>query len=75
MWFAVCLVLLWQSSPLMHAAAQEVNGQGAILYKIGQWLSSNNAPTLDALGWKDGANPCNGWTGIGCNSEGYVTSM
>lgn len=57
--------------------AQETNnGQGKILWAIGQWLSGNpSASQLTALGWTDGGNPCNGWQGVSCNGEGFVTNM
>lgn len=77
----LALLLLCAAAQLQGAAAQappaaaEPNGQGAILYKIGQWLASNDPAALSALGWSDGGNPCAGWTGVTCNDQGYVTSM
>lgn len=59
-----------------QAQQQTTNGQGKILWPIGQWLSGSQSPAaLTAMGWTDGGNPCMGWGGVGCNSDGYVTSM
>lgn len=59
------------------AHAQETNnGQGKILWAIGQWLSGGQAGPISAMGWTDGGNPCTGsWQGVSCNGQGYVTSM
>jgi hypothetical protein len=71
------LLLVVAAAGGQPAAAQEQqNGQGATLWRLGQWLASNDAQALSALGWSDGGNPCiSGWTGVACNDQGYVTSM
>ncbi|KAF6261693.1 hypothetical protein COO60DRAFT_1636533 [Scenedesmus sp. NREL 46B-D3] len=30
---------------------------------------------LNELGWTYGGNPCTGWSGVECNSEGYVSAI
>lgn len=45
------------------------------MYNIGKWLTSNDLDVLKELGWTYGGNPCNGWTGVECNTEGYVSTM
>lgn len=73
------LTVLVLAAVLLVAAAQAqetTNGQGKILWAMGKWLSgSESAAPLAAMGWTDGSNPCTGWGGITCNSQGYVTSM
>lgn len=57
-------------------AQETTNGQGKILWAMGQWLSGSPAAApLAAMGWTDGGNPCNGWQGVTCNGEGFVTGM
>jgi hypothetical protein len=45
------------------------------MYNIGKWLTSNDLDMLTEMGWTYGGNPCWGWTGVECNSEGYVSTM
>jgi hypothetical protein len=71
----VCMCLLLGCSALARAQDASVNPQGIIMYNIGKWLTSNDLDVLKELGWTYGANPCNGWTGVTCNSEGYVSAV
>jgi hypothetical protein len=68
---ALGLVLLAQLAAGQGAA----NPQGQLTYILGNWLTANDAKTLESWGWNDGGDPCTGWTGVTCNSEGYVSSM
>lgn len=70
---AFMLLALQQAA--VHAQ-ETTNGQGKILWAMGQWLSGSPlAAPLAAMGWTDGGNPCNGWQGVSCNGEGYVTGI
>eukprot|EP00775_Hariotina_reticulata_P007238 gene7238-7451_t len=68
---ALGLVLLAQ----LAAGQAVLNSQGQLTYTLGNWLTANDAKTLEAWGWNDGGNPCSGWVGVTCNSEGFVSSI
>lgn len=70
-----CMCLLLGSSALARAQEASVNPQGIIMYNVGKWLTSNDVDVLKELGWTYGGNPCNGWTGVECNTEGYVSTI
>lgn len=70
-----CICSLLWGSALVHAQDTSVNPQGIIVYNIGKWLTSNDVDMLNELGWTYGGNPCTGWSGVECNSEGYVSAM
>jgi hypothetical protein len=69
------MCLLLGCFALVHAQEASVNPQGIIMYNIGKWLTSNDLDMLTEMGWTYGGNPCSGWTGVECNSEGYVSTM
>jgi hypothetical protein len=74
-WAVLIALALLAGQQAVHA--QETNnGQGKILWAIGQWLSGGQSGPISAMGWTDGGNPCLGsWQGVSCNGQGYVTSM
>eukprot|EP00878_Enallax_costatus_P018044 GHUV01018973.1.p1 GENE.GHUV01018973.1~~GHUV01018973.1.p1 ORF type:complete len:699 (+),score=218.76 GHUV01018973.1:203-2299(+) len=69
-----CLWLL--AVNLQHVSAQSSNNaQGALLYSMGKWLTSDDTDKLAALGWVNGGNPCSNWTGVTCDDKGYVSTI
>jgi hypothetical protein len=74
-WLLLAAFMLLALQSAVHAQ-ETTNGQGKILWAMGQWLTgSPTGGSLAGLGWTDGGNPCNGWTGVSCNGEGFVTGM
>ncbi len=66
------VLLLCMAAGVTIVSAQS---QGALLYRVGLWLTNNNAATLSGLGWSDGGDACSGWQGVTCNAQGFITNL